>query len=155
MKKTGLLLLLLVLTLVGGRLAAQRNVPQGLQKLLNAEYAIKSFYVDSVNEDKLVEDAVEGMLKNLDPHSTYTDAKETKEMEEPLQGEFSGIGIQFNMKEDTLYVIQTIAGGPSERVGILPGDKIVTVNDSVIAGVKMKNTDIMKRLRGKKGNRLS
>ncbi|MDY2827961.1 MAG: peptidase S41, partial [Sodaliphilus sp.] len=62
MKKTGLLLLLLVLTLVGGRLAAQRNVPQGLQKLLNAEYAIKSFYVDSVNEDKLVEDAVEGML---------------------------------------------------------------------------------------------
>ena len=146
---------MLVLTLVGGRLAAQRNVPQGLQKLLNAEYAIKSFYVDSVNEDKLVEDAVEGMLKNLDPHSTYTDAKETKEMEEPLQGEFSGIGIQFNMKEDTLYVIQTIAGGPSERVGILPGDKIVTVNDSVIAGVKMKNTDIMKRLRGKKGNRLS
>ena len=155
MKKTGLLLLLLVLTLVGGRLAAQRNVPQGLQKLLNAEYAIKSFYVDSVNEDKLVEDAVEGMLKNLDPHSTYTDAKETKEMEEPLQGEFSGIGIQFNMKEDTLYVIQTIAGGPSERVGILPGDKIVTVNDSVIAGVKMKNTDIMKRLRGKKGTKVT
>ena len=131
--------------------AAQRSMPQAMQKLLNAEYAISSLYVDTINEDKLVEDAIKGMLENLDPHSSYTDAKETKELEEPLQGEFSGVGIQFNMNKDTLYVIQTVPGGPSERVGVLAGDRIIYVNDTLIAGVKMKNSDIMKRLRGKKG----
>ncbi len=135
--------------------ATAQRMPKSLQKLLNAQYVITSFYVDSVNDDKVVESAIQGMLEQLDPHSAYTDAKETKEMEEPLQGEFSGIGIQFNMKQDTLYVIQTIPGGPSERVGILAGDRIVMVNDSVIAGVKMKNTDIMKRLRGKKGTKVT
>ena len=136
-------------------LSAQRMMPQAMQKLLNAEYAITSLYVDSVNEDKLIEDAIKGMLESLDPHSTYTDAKETKELEEPLQGEFSGVGIQFNMNKDTLYVIQTVPGGPSERVGVLAGDRIIMVNDSVIAGVKMKNSDIQKRLRGKKGTQVT
>ena len=135
--------------------AAQRNMPQAMQKLLNAEYAISTLYVDSVNEEKLVEDAIKGMLENLDPHSSYTDAKETKELEEPLQGEFSGVGIQFNMNQDTLYVIQTVPDGPSERVGVLAGDRIITVNDTVIAGVKMRNSDIQKRLRGKKGTRVT
>lgn len=130
---------------------AQHSMPQSLQKLMNAEYAIASLYVDSVNEDKLVEDAIKGMIESLDPHSSYTDAKETKELEEPLQGEFSGVGIQFNMNKDTLYVIQTVPGGPSERVGVLAGDRIIYVNDTVIAGVKMRNSDIQKRLRGKKG----
>ena len=133
----------------------QYNRNGSLQKLLNAQYAISNFYVDTVNNDKLVEEAIKGMLESLDPHSTYTDAKETKELEEPLQGEFSGIGIQFNMKQDTLYVIQTIVGGPSEKVGIMAGDRIVTVNDTTIAGKKMKNTDIMKRLRGKKGTKVT
>ena len=126
-----------------------------MQKLLNAQYAITNFYVDTVNDDKLIEEAIKGMLESLDPHSTYTDAKETKELEEPLQGEFSGIGIQFNMKQDTLYVIQTTVGGPSEKVGIMAGDRIITVNDTTIAGVKMKNSDIMKRLRGKKGSKVT
>ena len=135
--------------------ALAQFVNQRMQKLLNAEFIVNSFYVDSVNEDKVVEDAIKGMLEQLDPHSSYTDAKETRELEEPLEGEFSGIGVQFNMKEDTLYVIQTIAGGPSERVGIRAGDRIVTVNDTSIAGRKMKNTDIMKRLRGKKGTRVT
>ena len=134
---------------------AQKSMPQAMQKLLNAEYAISSLYVDTINEDKLVEDAIKGMLENLDPHSSYTDAKETKELEEPLQGEFSGIGIQFNMNKDTLYVIQTVPGGPSERVGVLAGDRIIYVNDTLIAGVKMKNSDIMKRLRGKKGTNVT
>ena len=134
---------------------AQRSLPQVLQKLLNAEYAISTLYVDSVNEDKLVEDAIKGMLESLDPHSSYTDAKETKELEEPLQGEFSGVGIQFNMNKDTLYVIQTVPGGPSERVGVLAGDRIIYVNDTVIAGVKMRNSDIQKRLRGKKGTQVT
>ena len=134
---------------------AQKSMPAALQKLLNAEYAITSLYVDTVNEDKLVEDAIRGMLENLDPHSSYTDAKETKELEEPLQGEFSGVGIQFNMNKDTLYVIQTVPGGPSERVGVLAGDRIIYVNDTTIAGVKMKNSDIQKRLRGPKGTQVT
>ncbi len=147
------LCLLLGIALLLG--AQRRSNNNSMQKLLNAQYAISNFYVDTVNNDQLIEEAIRGMLESLDPHSTYTDAKETKELEEPLQGEFSGIGIQFNMKQDTLYVIQTIVGGPSEKVGILAGDRIVTVNDTVIAGVKMKNSDIMKRLRGKKGTKVT
>ena len=120
-------------------------------KLRIAEMAIMQLYVDSVNEGKLVEDAIVAMLAGLDPHSQYSNAEETKELNEPLTGNFSGVGITFNMNNDTLYVIQTVAGGPSERVGVLAGDRIIAVNDTAIAGVKMKNTDIMKRLRGPKG----
>ena len=153
MKKTAIFIIVtLCVTLT---LGARQTLPQALQKLMNAQYAISNLYVDSVDENKLVEDAIVGMLDKLDPHSSYTDAKETKEMEEPLQGEFSGIGIQFNMKQDTLYVIQTTPGGPSERVGILPGDRIIYVNDTSIAGVKIKNSDIQKKLRGKKGTKVT
>lgn len=119
-------------------------------KLRIAEAAIAQLYVDSVNESKLVEDAIIGMLNGLDPHSQYTNAEETKELTEPLNGNFSGIGISFNMNQDTLYVIQTVSGGPSEKVGIQAGDRIIEVNDTVIAGVNMKNTQIMKMLRGPK-----
>jgi carboxyl-terminal processing protease len=125
------------------------------KKLQLAEAIVANYYVDTINEDKVVEDAIVGMLKELDPHSTYTNAEETKEMTEPLEGSFSGVGITFNMNQDTLYVLQTISGGPSERVGILAGDRIVSVNDTVIAGVKMKNSNIMKRLRGPKGTKVN
>ena len=94
---------------------------EGMRKLSLADFAITNLYVDEVDENKLVEDAIRGMLDKLDPHSTYTTAEETREMNEPLQGNFSGVGIQFNMNKDTLYVIQTIVGGPSEKVGILAG----------------------------------
>lgn len=135
-------------------LSAQLKSDSPLRKLQLAEMAITNFYVDSVNEQKLSEDAIRGMLKGLDPHSTYTDAKETKAMNEPLQGDFEGIGVQFNMIEDTLVVIQPIVNGPSQKVGILAGDRIVSVNDSTIAGVKMPRIDIMKILRGKKGTKV-
>lgn len=121
------------------------------RKLAIAEAAINRYYVDSVNESKLVEDAIRGMLEELDPHSSYSTTEETIELNEPLQGNFSGIGISFNMDRDTLYVIQTIPGGPAEKVGMLAGDRIIIVNDTAIAGVKMKRRDIMKRLRGPKG----
>lgn len=124
------------------------------QKLRMAEAAVAQFYVDTVNEDKLVETAIRSMLEELDPHSAYSNAEETKELNEPLEGNFSGIGISFNMNKDTLYVISTVAGGPSERVGLLAGDRIIKVNDSIIAGKKMRNTDIMKRLRGPKGSKV-
>ena len=124
-------------------------------KLKMAESANTNLYVDTVNEKKLVEDAIRGMLKELDPHSTYATAEEVKSMNEPLQGNFEGIGVQFNMVDDTLLVIQPVVNGPSEKVGIVAGDRIVTVNDTSIAGVKMSRTDIMKRLRGPKGTKVN
>ena len=135
--------------------SAQMQVNMGkdspLRKLQLAEMLVNNFYVDSVDESKLVEDAIRGMLDKLDPHSSYTNAKETKSMNESLQGNFDGIGVQFNMVEDTLVVIQPIAKGPSEKVGIVAGDRIVAVNDTAIAGVKMPRDKIMMRLRGPKG----
>ena len=125
-----------------------------LRKLQIAEMAVSNLYVDSVDENKLVEDAIRGMLEKLDPHSTYSTPKEVKELNEPLKGNFEGIGVQFNMVEDTLLVIQTVSGGPSEKMGILAGDRIVTVNDTAIAGVKMSKEEIMKRLRGPKGTKV-
>ncbi|MDE6578456.1 MAG: S41 family peptidase, partial [Muribaculaceae bacterium] len=151
MKKSLIILGTLALFTVSGIIKAQNILNQN-QKLRMAEAAISQFYVDSVNEEKLVENAIKGMLEGLDPHSQYSNPEETKELNEPLAGNFSGIGITFNMNQDTLYVIQTVSGGPSERVGILAGDRIIAVNDTVVAGVGMKNTAIMKRLRGPKGS---
>ena len=122
-----------------------------MRKLQMAEYAISSLYVDEVDEGELVEHAIIGMLEQLDPHSTYTDAEETKAMNEPLQGNFEGIGVQFQLVEDTMLVVQPVSGGPSEKVGILAGDRIVLVNDTLIAGVGLSSTDIQSRLRGPKG----
>lgn len=151
MKKRSLILFgVLTLLTATGMMRAQSLINQN-QKLRMAEAAISQFYVDTVNESKLVEDAIKGMLEGLDPHSQYSNPEETKELNEPLAGNFSGIGITFNMNRDTLYVIQTVSGGPSERVGILAGDRIIAVNDTSIAGVNMKNNQIMKRLRGPKG----
>lgn len=118
------------------------------RKLRLAEAVIENYYVDSVDAGKMVEQAIIAMLKTLDPHSAYSTAEETRQLNEPLEGNFSGIGVRFQMLNDTLYVIETIPGGPSEQVGILPGDRILECNDTVIAGVKMKNNDIMKILRG-------
>jgi carboxyl-terminal processing protease len=120
-------------------------------KLLNAYSAISGLYVDETDNTKIVEDAINGMLEKLDPHSSYTNAEETRKMNEPLEANFDGIGIQFNMLTDTLYVIQVITGGPSEKVGLMAGDRIIMVDDSLIAGVKMNNNDVMKLIRGKKG----
>ena len=122
-----------------------------LRKLQMVHMAVTELYVDTVNQSKLAEAGIRGMLNSLDPHSSYSDAKETKAINEPLQGNFEGIGVQFNMLEDTLVVIQTIRKGPSEKVGILAGDRIVKVNDQIIAGVKMERDSIMRVLRGPKG----
>ena len=122
-----------------------------IRKLLQSTIMINQMYVDTVNMERQVEDAITGMLSKLDPHSAYTNAADTKKMNEPLQGTFDGIGVQFNMLEDTLVVIQPVSKGPSEKVGILAGDRIITVNDTAIAGVKMSRENIMSRLRGPKG----
>lgn len=125
-----------------------------LRKFVEAEQKVKGMYVDTVDEEKVVEHAIEGMLEKLDPHSVYIPKDEVQRMTEPLEGEFEGVGVTFTMVEDTLHVENTIEGGPSEKVGIRAGDRITHVNDTLIAGVKKKTTDIMKMLRGKKGTKV-
>lgn len=151
MKKSILVLCLLLAASAQAQIKLDLGKMSALKKIQYAEIAINNLYVDSVSEEKLAESAIRGMLESLDPHSTYTDAKETQSMNEPLQGDFEGIGVQFNMVEDTLVVVQPTVNGPSEKVGIQAGDRIVMVNDTVIAGVKMERSEIMQRLRGKKG----
>jgi len=114
------------------------------RKLTNALTAISNLYVDSINDKKLVESALEGILKELDPHSLYIPKEEVER-----------VGIQFQMLEDTLLVIQTISGCPAEKVGVLPGDRIIYINNDLVAGVKMQSSDIFKRLRGQKGTEVT
>ena len=144
--------LLIVLGVFTGATAQKANMDA--RKLQLALFAISNLYVDSTSETKLVEDAIVGMLDKLDPHSNYMDPEETKEMTEPLQGNFDGIGIQFNMLTDTLYVIQVIPGGPSEKVGLMAGDRIVTVDDSLFVGKKVTNERAMRTLKGPKGSQV-
>lgn len=136
-------------------LQAQNFGSPTMRKLQLAEFAISNLYVDTVNENKLVESAIIEMLAQLDPHSTYSDAEEVKKMNEPLQGNFEGIGVQFQMIEDTLLIVQPVSNGPSEKVGILTGDRIIAVNDTAIAGVKMGTEEIMGRLRGPKDSKVN
>ena len=150
MKRISLLIILIVNFTISFAQNNTTNMEQ-VRKLVLAHSAITNLYVDKVDEAKIVEASIKAMLKELDPHSTYLTAKEVEKMNEPLEGNFEGIGVQFNMAEDTLFVIQTVSKGPSEKVGILPGDRIISVNDTAIAGVKMARDEIMKRLRGPKG----
>lgn len=155
MKKTFLaVLLLLSSVLVQAQPHMSDTDVNALKKIQMAEYYLSQMYVDSVAIPQLTEDAIRGMLSALDPHSSYSTAKETKRMMESMQGSFEGIGVQFNMDRDTLLVMQTVSNGPSEKVGILAGDRIVLVNDTAIAGVKMNTEDIMSRLRGPKGTKV-
>lgn len=158
MKKTySALTILLSLLISPLSLSAQQMDPRELaiRKLLQSTIMINQMYVDTVNIDRQVEDAITGMLTKLDPHSQYTNAADTKKLNEPLKGNFEGIGVQFNMLDDTLVVIQTIAKGPSEKAGIIAGDRIVAVNDTAIAGVKMSRENIMSRLRGPKDSEVN
>ena len=134
------------------KLNLNRNTP--MQKLINAEMAINQLYVDSVDEKKLVEEAIRGMLGSLDPHSSYATKEEVKALQEPLNGNFEGIGVEYNMIEDTLLVIQPVVDGPSEKAGIMAGDRIVSVDGTPIAGVHMSKEEIMRRLRGPKGTKV-
>ncbi|MDP4224468.1 MAG: S41 family peptidase, partial [Bacteroidota bacterium] len=112
---------------------------------------IESDYVDTVNRKDLVEAAIPAILKKLDPHSVYIPAKDLARANEPLQGNFDGIGISFSMLTDTILVISTIPGGPSEKVGLMPGDKIIYVNDSLVAGKQLSDEKVMGMLKGPKG----
>lgn len=123
-------------------------------KLGNIVDLIANAYVDSVSKEKLVEDAIPGLLKNLDPHTSYISVKDMQEVTEEMTGNFSGIGVQFSIQNDTVMVVDVVSGGPSYHLGIAPGDRIVTVNDSVIAGVQVNNDKVMSLLRGDKGTQV-
>ena len=116
---------------------------------------IDNFYVDTANVNKLTEHAISEVLSSLDPHSVYISKDEVAEMNQPLEGNFEGIGISFNIYQDTLMVMTTIPGGPSELVGLRPGDRIVKVNEKNIVGIKLKNQDVFKLLRGDKGTKVN
>lgn len=124
-------------------------------KLTRVKNYIERNYVDTVSSNKLTEAAIPAMLKELDPHSVYIPAKKLQRVSEPLEGNFDGIGIQFNMQKDTIIVISTISGGPSEMVGIQPGDRIIEVNDSTVAGVNMPSSDIVNMLKGRRGTKVN
>lgn len=143
----------LTASLLAGSKPALSQTPE-LQKIAALMQMIDYFYVDTVNKNKIAEDAIKAVLKDLDPHSVYIPASELKEMNEPLVGKFEGIGIQFNILNDTIMVTQTISGGPSEKLGLRPGDRIVNIDDKLVAGVKITNNDVLKKLRGDKGTKV-
>ncbi len=123
-------------------------------KLDKALRLIDSYYVDSVDRDGLVEDAIISMLKELDPHSVYITKDEVKKMNEPLVGNFEGIGVQFNLLYDTIFIISPISGGPSEKLGILPGDRIIYIDGENVAGTGISTNGVRDRLLGKKGTKV-
>ncbi len=116
---------------------------------------IQQGYVDSVNTGSIIEKTIPEILGNLDPHTTYIPAKNMQEVQEEMQGNFSGIGVQFSIQEDTVRVVEVISGGPSSKVGILPGDRIIRVNDSTIAGVDVTNQTVLNLLRGEKDTKVN
>jgi len=152
MKRIASLILISIITPI---LFAQGFSSLQQRKLTNALTAISNLYVDSINDKKIVESTLTAILKDLDPHSVYIPKEEVERVNEPLEGSFEGVGIQFQLLDDTLLVAQTIAGCPAEKVGILPGDRIIYIGNELIAGVKMQNSGIMKRLRGPKGSEVT
>ncbi|HEY9123888.1 MAG TPA: PDZ domain-containing protein, partial [Bacteroidales bacterium] len=115
---------------------------------------INSLYVDTVNQTALTETAIRAMVKELDPHSAYLNIEEVKELNEPLQGNFEGIGVSFNILNDTIFIVNTIAGGPSEKVGVMGGDRIIKIDGELVAGIKITNKTVFKKLRGNKGTKV-
>lgn len=146
-----LILAAALLILCGSGIAQNKPTQQTTDKFAYLLQSIELMYVDSVNSKELVEKAIIHMLEELDPHSTYISAEEVQEANEPLQGSFDGIGIQFNILHDTIMVVEPIQGGPSEKLGIKAGDKIVEVEGTKMAGVGIKNSDVLSKLRGPKG----
>ena len=124
------------------------NFPPSNDKLSRILDIIESDYVDTVDRDALIEAAVPVMLRKLDPHSVYIPARDLAQANEPLQGNFDGIGVTFQMLTDTVQIISTISGGPSEKAGITPGDRIIFVDDTLIAGKSIPDEEVVKMLKG-------
>ncbi|WP_167618458.1 S41 family peptidase [Maribellus sediminis] len=156
LRRSGLnILLALVLIIPTINTSAQVSVQDSQLKFARLLRLIDGYYVDSANVSKLTEDAIVHLLGELDPHSTYISKEEVDKMNEPLKGNFEGIGISFTIYKDTLMVTTTIPGGPSEKVGLRAGDRIVDVDEKNIAGIGLKNSDVFDMLRGDKGTEVN
>jgi carboxyl-terminal processing protease len=142
---------LLVVALLLSVLSQAQSFDAQAYKFTRMLNLIDNFYVDTVNKPDLVENAIVAMLKELDPHSVYISEDEVKRMTEGLQGNFEGIGVQFNILNDTLMVVSPIPGGPSEKLGIRAGDRIIMIDGDTVAGVGLQNSRVFKLLRGDKG----
>ncbi|HZL12060.1 MAG TPA: S41 family peptidase [Prolixibacteraceae bacterium] len=153
-RNAGISILMGVMMLAGGSELKAQDVQSNTMKFGRLLRLIDSYYVDSTKMDDLTEKAIVEVLRNLDPHSVYISKEEVEKMNEPLQGNFEGVGISFNVHRDTLMVVTPISGGPSEKVGIRAGDRIVEVDAKNIAGIGLKNTDVYDLLRGKKGTKV-
>ncbi|MEZ5000740.1 MAG: S41 family peptidase [Bacteroidales bacterium] len=139
------------LRMPGGKGSTSLAVMPRADKVGRILDVIEAKYVDTVDREKLVEDIIPVMLHNLDPHSIYIPAKDLTAMNEPLQGNFEGIGVSFNMLTDTVFIISTIPGGPSEKVGVMAGDKIIYIGDSLVAGQNLPDESIISMLKGPRG----
>ncbi len=141
--------------LIGNRLSrnAGKNIPatSNVNKFDAIVNLIQNAYVDSISTDSLIEKTIPQLLKNLDPHTTYIPAKEMVGVEEEMRGNFGGIGVQFSIQNDTVMVVDVISGGPSSKLGIMPGDRIITVNDTSLVVKGLKNEKVLSKLRGEKG----
>ena len=135
----------------GNRLGAIKGSSNKINALLRI---VNDSYVDTVKMEDLVEKTMPLILSELDPHSSYIPAQKLEEVNSELKGHFSGIGIQFTIKDDTIHVNSVIPGGPSEKVGLMAGDRIIEVDDSAFVGKKVTNTEAMKRLKGEKGTKV-
>lgn len=131
------------------------NFMKSVMKFREVMSLIDHSYVDDVNNDEMVEKAVEGMLEKLDPHTVYVSAKDVELSNSDLKKDFEGVGIEFNIFRDTIVVLAPLSGGPSEKVGLLAGDKIITVDGETVAGVNITNRGVIDRLRGKKGTKVN
>ena len=131
-----------------------KNYQQDKTKMDQLLNAINAMYVDSVDFDPLVDKAISEMLTELDPHTSYIPSKDVQAMTEPLQGSFDGIGVTFQLIKDTINVMEVIIDGPAEKVGLMTGDKIVMVDDTLAVGEKISNDWVRKHLRGKKGTKV-
>lgn len=152
MKSIHMAMILVLVTFLTGTLNAQWN-PQAL-KLAQVMDKISRFYVDTIDDSEVVERTISDMLHELDPHSSYLSKEELEQLNEQLEGEFEGIGVSFNILEDTIYIIRAISGGPSERVGIRGGDRIIKVEDETVAGTGITTRDVQRLLKGPKGTRV-
>jgi carboxyl-terminal processing protease len=153
-RNTGFSILLGAILIFGASELKAQDVQGSTMKFGRLLRLVESYYVDTTNVDALTEKAIVEVLRSLDPHSAYISKEEVQKMNEPLQGNFEGVGISFNVYRDTLMVVNTIPGGPSEKVGIRAGDRIVSVDSTNIAGVGLKNAQVYDYLRGKKGTKV-
>lgn len=155
---------LLALTLIAGIFIGNKLVRNSgnsytalskINKLDAIVDLVQNAYVDSISTDSLIEKTIPQLLKNLDPHTSYIPAKDMVGVEEEMRGDFGGIGVQFSIQNDTVMVVDVISGGPSSKLGIMPGDRIVTVNDTLLAGAGLKNEKVLSKLRGQKGTKVN